>query len=264
MTNTLSDGEIQRQREITRLCIKTALLLLQHGAESTLVVQMATRLGLALGVDSVECVLITNGVMLTTLYKDNCVTTVRRNQDKGINMHVITEVSHIVITAEHKIFDIYQVRQNLERVKAKKYNRYLVMFMVGLSCACFSHLAGGDWAIFGITFVASSIAMFIRQELVKYHYNHIIVFAITAFVGSIISGLALKYQIGNIPEIALASSVLLLVPGFPLINALADILKGYINMGIGRWALATVLTFGACIGIVFALNVLQIHGWGGN
>ncbi|MDP8079071.1 threonine/serine ThrE exporter family protein [Phocoenobacter skyensis] len=262
MEKILSEGEIQRQREITRLCIKTALLLLQHGAESTLVVQMATRLGVALGVDSVECALTTNAIMLTTLYNENCITTVRRNVDRGINMHVVTEVQHIVITAEHKIFDIYQVRRNLERVKPFKYNRYLVVVMVGLSCACFSHLAGGDWAIFGITFIASSIAMFVRQQLAMRHYNPFIVFALTAFIGSMISGLALQYQIGNTPEIALASSVLLLVPGFPLINALADILKGYINMGIGRWSLATVLTFGACIGIVFALNVLHISGWG--
>ncbi len=47
----------------------------------------------------------------------------------------------------------------------------------------------------------------------------------------IVQGMSLKYSLGNDPHIALASSVLLLVPGFPLINSLADILKGYVNMG---------------------------------
>lgn len=75
--------------------------------------------------------------------------------------------------------------------------------------------------------------------------------------------MSLKYSLGNDPHIALASSVLLLVPGFPLINSLADILKGYVNMGIGRWTIATVLTFGACLGIVFALNLLNIVSWVG-
>ena len=40
--------DADKQREITRLCIQTALLLLQHGVESTVVVQMASRLGVAL------------------------------------------------------------------------------------------------------------------------------------------------------------------------------------------------------------------------
>ena len=52
------------------------------------------------------------------------------------------------------------------------------------------------------------------------------------------------------------------MPGFPLINSLADILKGYVNMGLGRWTIATILTFGACLGIVFALSVLHITTWG--
>ena len=42
------------QRAVTRICVETALLLLQHGAESAVVVQMAQRLGVALGIESVR------------------------------------------------------------------------------------------------------------------------------------------------------------------------------------------------------------------
>lgn len=253
---------IEHQREVTRLCIKVALLLLQHGAESAIVVQMTHRLGLALGMDSVEYALTPNAIILTTLYHNQCITTVRKNTDQGINMHIITEVQRIIITAEHRIYDIHQVRKKLEQITPFKYNRSLVIFMIGLSCACFAHLSGGDATISAITFIAASIAMFIRQSLAHRHYNPLIVFSITAFIASIIAGTALKYNLGNDPQIALASSVLLLVPGFPLINSLADILKGHVNMGIGRWTIATTLTFGACLGIVFALAVLNIPFWG--
>ena len=254
--------DADKQREITRLCIQTALLLLQHGVESTVVVQMASRLGVALGVDSVECALTPNAVILSTLSNNHCITTTRKNTDKGINMQVVTEVQHIVIAAEHHIYDLRHVREKLDRIKPLKYNRYLVVVMVGLSCACFSHLAGGDWTIFGITFIASALAMYIRQIISARHFNPLIVFAVTAFVASLVAGSALKYELGNDPQIALASSVLLLVPGFPLVNSLADILKGHINMGIARWVIATVLTFGSCICIVFALSLLNITGWG--
>lgn len=254
--------DADKQREITRLCIQTALLLLQHGVESTVVVQMASRLGVALGVDSVECALTPNAVILSTLSNNHCITTTRKNTDKGINMQVVTEVQHIVIAAEHHIYDLRHVREKLDRIKPLKYNRYLVVVIVGLSCACFSHLAGGDWTIFGITFIASALAMYIRQIISARHFNPLIVFAVTAFVASLVAGSALKYELGNDPQIALASSVLLLVPGFPLVNSLADILKGHINMGIARWVIATVLTFGSCIGIVFALSLLNITGWG--
>ncbi|AWX13842.1 hypothetical protein CEP49_04360 [Mergibacter septicus] len=251
-----------QQQEITRLCAKTALLLLQYGAESTLIDQITYRLGIALGMDSVECALTPNAIVLTTRYQSHCITTTRKNNDKGINMHIVTEVQRIVIAAEHHIYDIYQVQKHLNNIKPFKYNRWLVVFMVGLSCASFSHLAGGDGVIALITFIASAFSMFIRQELINKHFNPMISFAVTAFVASCIAGLSLRYNLGNDPQIALASSVLLLVPGFPLINALSDILKGHINMGISRWTIATILTLGACIGIVFALTLLQISDWG--
>lgn len=250
------------QRDVTRVCVQTALLLLQHGAESAVVVQMTQRLGVALGVESVECALTANAVVITTLSNQHCITTARKNTDKGINMQMVTEVQRIVIAVEHKLYNLELAQKKLDKLDPLKYHRALVVFMIGLSCASFAHLSGGDWLICLITFFASAVAMFVRQELSKYHYNPIIVFAITAFVASLISGISLKYQWGNDPQIALASSVLLLVPGFPLINSLADILKGYVNMGLGRWTIATVLTFGACLGIVLALSVLHITTWG--
>lgn len=254
--------EQEYQRRITRVCVQAALLLLQHGAESAVVVQMAQRLGVALGVESVECALTANAVILTTLSSQHCLTTTRKNSDKGINMQVVTDVQRIVIAVEHQLYDLSMVEQKLEKLKPLKYHRALVVGMIGLSCAAFAHLSGGDVIICLVTFFAAAIAMFVRQTLSKRHYNPLIVFSITAFVASLISGLSLKYQWGNDPQIALASSVLLLVPGFPLINSLADILKGYVNMGIGRWVIATILTFGACLGIVFALSVLHITTWG--
>ena len=250
------------QREVTRVCVETALLLLQHGVESAVVVQMTQRLGVALGVASVECALTANAVILTTLTNGHCITTTRKSADKGINMQMVTDVQRIIISAEHGIYDLHLVKKKLDHLKPLKYNRYFVVLMVGVSCASFAHLSGGDALISLITFLASSVAMYVRQELSKRHYNPMIVFCITAFVASLIAGMSLKYQIGNDPQIALASSALLLVPGFPLINSLADILKGYVNMGISRWAVATILTFGACLGIVFALSVLNITTWG--
>lgn len=254
--------EQEHQRAVTRACVQVALLLLQHGAESTVVVQMAQRLGVALGVESVECALTANAIVLTTLSDEHCITTTRKNSDKGINMQMVTDVQRIVIAVEHKLYDLEMAQQKLNRLKPLKYPPILVVGMIGLSCASFAHLSGGDWVICVITFFASAVGMFVRQALSKRHYNPLIVFAMTSFVVSLISGLSLKYQWGNDPQVALASSVLLLVPGFPLINSLADILKGYINMGIGRWTVATILTFGACLGIVFALSMMNISSWG--
>ena len=251
------------QHEVTRLCVLSALLLLQYGAESNLVVGVSTRLGYALGAARVECTLTANSIVLTTVFDGYCITTARRNVDRGVNMTVVSGVQRIMLAAEEGKLDRVGVHEALERVQqqTRVYHPWLVLLLVAVSCACFARLSGGSWAVCALTFAASVCGMRVRQWLGGLHFNAMLVFMATAFVTSLVAGLGLRVQMGNDAHIAMASAVLMLVPGFPLINSLSDVLKGFMNMGIGRWALATVLTLGSSLGIVMALAVLGIDSW---
>lgn len=114
-------AEISMQRATTRLCIQCGLFLLQHGAESALVEELSTRLGLALGMDSVESAISSNAIVLTTIKDGQCLTSTRKNHDRGINMHVVTEVQHIVILAEHKLLDLKEIENG-----STKLNPYVI------------------------------------------------------------------------------------------------------------------------------------------
>lgn len=236
--------------------------LLQHGAESALVDELSTRLGLALGMDSVESAISSNAIVLTTIKDGQCLTSTRKNQDRGINMHVVTEVQHIVILAEHNLLDIKGVEKRFSQLRPLRYPRWLVSLMVGLSCACFCKLNNGGWDGAVITFFASMVAMYIRQMLAHRHLHPQINFCVTAFVATTISGLLLRLPtFSHTPTIAMAASVLLLVPGFPLINSVADMFKGHINTGLARWAIASLLTLATCVGVVMSMTLWGLRGW---
>ncbi|WP_162870502.1 threonine/serine exporter family protein, partial [Klebsiella aerogenes] len=94
---------------------------------------LSTRLGLALGMDSVESSISANAVVLTTLSHGACLTTTRKNVDRGINMQVVTEVQHIVILAEHKLLDYRDVEKRFAQIRPLRYPRWLLVIMVGLS-----------------------------------------------------------------------------------------------------------------------------------
>ena len=261
MTRSRQSLSEQDQRKISRLVAQAGQMLLQHGAESTLVADISRRIGVACGADNVETSLSASSLVITTVVQEHCMTTTRRCPDRGINMRVITEIQRVCIMTEKGLFDVSSAHEKLKNISLARYNRWLVVFMIGLSCACFSSLAGGDWPVFMITFLASSVGMIIRQEIAHRHFNPLLNFGITAFVTTLISGQAIVFQVGEQPFLAMASSVLMLVPGFPLINAIADMIKGYINMGIARWTMASLLTLATSIGIVGAMNALGVWGW---
>lgn len=250
------------QRDITRLCIECGLLLLQHGAESMLIEELSTRLGLTLGVDEVDCSISANALVLSTIVDGYCLTSTRKNEDRGINMSVVTDVQHIVILAEHGVLDRRDVQRRFDRIQQFNYPRWLVVLMVGLSCACFCKLNGGGWDGAVVTFLAGSIAMYIRQVLTSHRMNPLINFGITAFVATTTSGLILKLPyFATTSTISMAASVLLLVPGFPLVNAVADMFKGHVNTGLARWAIASLLTLATCIGITMAMSIWNLRDW---
>lgn len=250
-----------KQRAVSRLIAQAGQMLLAHGAESTLVGDLMRRFGRASGMDEVEISLSSSSLVVTTLYQQHCITTTRSCPDRGINMRAVTQIQRICIMLERGVIDYEMAQRKLNAISPERYNRWLVVGMIGLSCAAFSRLAGGDWTVFMMTFFASSGGMIVRQEIGHRHFNPLMNFAVTAFVTTVISAQAVIYELGNAPSIVMASSVLMLVPGFPLINAVADMLKGYTNMGIARFVMASLLTLATCLGIVAAMSVVGVRGW---
>lgn len=234
---------------------------MQYGAESTVVNELTGRLGRALGMDSVECALSFNAITLTTVKDGRCVTTARGTVHQGINVAVLVQVSQIVLNAENNNkYGAAEVASALSTLDITPYHPLLVVLFVGLSCALFAYLHSYNFLVALVTFVAASLAMATRLLLSRAHFNAFISAIICAFLATLI-GVNIKMR-GGEADVAIASSVLLLVPSFPIINALSDILKGYINMGVGRFVWASMISLSACVGIVGALVLFGIKTWG--
>jgi len=243
---------------------------MQYGAESAVVVDLSKRLGLALGMNSVECSLNFNAITLTTIRDERCITTTRDTINQSINVNVLVQIQKIVNKTEATVSDDKLNHELTDRTtlafdeldNKSVYPTWLVGVFVGASCAAFAYLNGGSWSITAVTFIAGMVAMFTRIYLSKQHFNPFITVIVTAFIASLIGATTYYFDIGNNADIAVASSVLLLVPSFPLINSFSDILKGYVNIGIGRAVFTYMLTLSACVGIVMALVLLRIQHWG--
>lgn len=264
-----------KQRETTRLCAEAGLLLMQYGAESTLAETVTKRIGAALGVPA-EVAITANALTITTLCESHCITTVRRIHDRGINMSVTTEVQRAMLDLEAGAIDAEGCRQRLGAIKPFHYPKALVVVAIGASCACFGALAmitagvSPDLPTCALIFVASAAGMVARQILAAYHFRPLVSFFVSAFVATSIAGLGVKcpgwgalegQQLISRPKEAMAASVLLLVPGFPLINAISDMVKGHINVGISRLTMAVLLAGATCAGIVLSMSLINVWSW---
>ena len=249
------------QRDITNLCLTTGLLLLQHGAESALVDSVTSRLGAALGAETTEVAILSNALSVTTVHHGHAVTVIRRSVDRGINMHLVTEAQRAMLDVESKALDREAFRRRIQAIAPWRYPRWLVALAIGVSCACFARLGKADATACGVTFVASTAAMGTRQIFASLHFSPLVSFFISAFVATSLASQGLIYQWGGTPKVAMASCVLLLVPGFPMINSVSDMVKGHYHSGVGRAVMATLLGGATAGGIILAMIVWRVWGW---
>ena len=243
--------------EIADFIARYLSYMLGAGVHTSRVVRNSKRLGEALGVQ----------VSIHTSQKTATLTVSRediRTHDTRvvdipafpISFEWNADLSALSWAAADRKMTLEEVRAKFDSLVAKpKMNPVFVLFMASLANASFCRLFGGDiWAML-ITFTATMIGFFTRQHLMRKKVNHYIVFTVSSFVASLCASTALALGIGT-AEIALATSVLYLVPGVPLINGIIDITDGHIQIGISRLVNAFMLI--VCIAIGMSITLMMV------
>ena len=241
--------------DIIDLCLWSGQMLLQYGANSFRVEESVHRFGTGLGCDWLDTIVRTESITVTASSGGEFRTKTRRVVGLGVNMARMTAINTLSREIERGEIDRFEARQQLEQINAAagNYNRWVIVIMVGVACGAFSQLFGGDWRIFLITTLAASVAMFVRQEMHKRQFNPFIITTVCAAVAGLIASTSALTHFGTAPEAAMTASVLLLVPGVPLINATHDFLRGYMSNGITRGALGLIISMCIALGLLFAI-----------
>lgn len=241
--------------DIIDLCLWAGQMLLQHGANSLRVEESVHRLGTGLGCDWLDIVVRTESLTITVTSGEDFRTKTRRVVRLGIDMARITALNDLSRRVAEGRLDRFQTRTVLTQIDQQRgmYNRWLVVGMVGLACAAFSRLFGGDWPVFGVTFVAAAVAMFIRQELMRRQLNPFLMVTACAFVAGLIASSAAWLRLSQHPQIAMSAAVLLLAPGVPLINAAHDLIRGYMSNGVTRGVTGLLISLAIAVGLLLAI-----------
>ncbi len=251
-------------RDVIEISLTVGQVLLQSGAQSRRVEQTVHALGTALGANWLDIMVVPEGLTVTTSSGEEFRTRVRRVTHVGVNLSRVAEIQDLCVRIHAEQLDRFAFRKELEAImgRAPVYSRFTVAVLVGLACAAFSQLFGGDWPSFFVSLVSASVAMLVRQWLTRRHFNPLLCVIATAFVAELIAGCSAHFGLLPHPVPALAASVLLLVPGVPLINASRDILRGYLVSGTARGISGLVTSLCIAIGLMLALQISGLRGLG--
>ncbi len=152
-----------------------------------------------------------------------------------------------------------EARRRLNAIlSGPRYHPACVRLMVACANAAFCRLFEGDATAMALVFAATLAGFYLRQLLLRWRVDGKIVFFCCAFGASLLAAPGVLFHWGATPQTGLAASVLFLIPGIPLINAMLDIMDGHVLMGFSRAVQAGILIVCIALGLALTMALLGV------
>lgn len=248
--------------EVGDLLSDVAAVLMTSGAHTMRIIQNTQRMASTFGYH-MELSVFQMSIMMS-LHNINepneRITLVKKTNPLLINFTIVSDLSELSWRTYDEHLSIDDVKTAYQQiVENKRMSRWLVLVLASLANAAFCGIFHGDALSILMVFLATLAGFYVRQEMIHKQVNHLIVFACSAFVASLGAGLTYIFDIGQTHDVALASSVLYLIPGVPLINSILDIIQGHILTGISRLVNAISLIVCIALGLYCSMLILGLE-----
>ncbi len=133
-------------------------------------------------------------------------------------------------------------------------NGWILLLLVAIANASFCRLFGGDIVAMSIVALATAAGYRMKQILLSHKVDSWVMVMICSLISSVIGASCEVFDLGTTPHIALATSVLYLVPGIPFLNSFSDMIYRHYICALSRFIDAAVLT--ACLSIGLCAGML--------
>ncbi len=259
------------------LLLQTGALLLGSGANSTRIERAifdAAKI-LKLPADHVHLHLNLRTIMISLDDEGRQVTKFRKVKALGVNMFIISGMQRALERMVAAGAPVSELESELKRVGklGQAYPEWLILLAVGAADGGFCTVLGGSVSAILFAVLGTMAGLFVRRRLHHAGFNLYFTVMIAAITACLVASLnilchapvlgafnaaGLNLAADTAPTLAVAASVLFLIPGVPLINTVDDLLDGYTMMGIGRATIAMLIVLSIACGVIVTLNLLNI------
>lgn len=240
-------------RETTLFLSEYAVQLFGSGCTCVRLEKNMKRIAASVGMN-VEFSILPRHIHITVTRGAEDCTSVVAIREMPISFARITDLSRLSWQMADGKIGFFEARAVLPRVcNCSCVSPWTLTFLVSLANASFCRLFSGDvWAM-AVVFVATFIGYMLNRALLSRHIDMRLTVLACSFVSSVTACAGGITGLGLTPEIAVATSVLYLVPGIPFINSFCDLIDRHYICAYGRAMHAIVLvcclSFGLCAGM---------------
>lgn len=240
-------------KKVLDLSMEAGRILLDAGAEIFRVEETIQRMAMAFGIEKCSSFVLSTGIFLTAENGSGEIyASVKHIPIQGTKLYRIAAVNQLSREIAEGKYTLEEAEKRLEEIKKMPGKRNITkVFASGAGSAGFCYLLGGRSLDLLAAFLTGLFlyAVLLALEKREKQTSKIVVNIMGGFLVSLCSVIFYRIGIGDRPGMVLVGSIMPLVPGVSLVNAVRDFAEGnYIGGGV-RFLDALVVALGIAMGV---------------
>ncbi|MCA1032432.1 threonine/serine exporter family protein [Bacillus timonensis] len=253
--------EIQKNvptSQIMEVCLLAGKIMLQSGGETYRVEDTMMRIAAAFGIESSHSFVTPTGIIFSIEGPDPTKTKLIRISERTTDLKKVTLVNSIsrsISANEMSLGEAYKELKEIETANLM-YPVVLQVVAAALTSACFLIMFQGGWYDFIPALVAGGVGYWFSIFLHRVIPLKFFAEFSASFVIGLIALLFVTTGIGTDLDKIIIGSVMPLVPGLLITNAVRDLIAGHLVAGLSKGAEAFLTAFAIGSGIAAVISFL--------
>jgi uncharacterized membrane protein YjjP (DUF1212 family) len=252
------DNEKTLTYEIMDVCLLAGKIMLQSGGETYRVEDTMMRIAAAFGIENSHSYVTPTGIIFSAEGAEPTKTKLIRISSRSTDLKkvaMVNSISRQITNGEINLEGALTLLKELEELNVT------FPFMIQVAAAtiasgCFMIMFKGEW----IDFIPSMVTGGLGYFGFLYFHRYIPIKFFSEFLASFIIGflalILVKIGVGSQLDKIIIGSVMTLVPGLLVTNAVRDLMAGHLVSGLSKGAEALLTAFAIGSGVAVVLSFL--------
>ncbi|AGK52199.1 threonine/serine exporter family protein [Bacillus sp. 1NLA3E] len=252
------ENQINQTYEIMEICLLAGKIMLQSGAETYRVEDTMMRIAKSFGVEETHSYVTPTGIIFSAEGKEPTKTRLIRIIDRTTDLEKVTLVNAVSRRISSGDVDIQEAVRLLKNIEASElsFSQGARILAAAVASGCFTIMFQGGWTDFLPSMISGglgylSVVAFHKLVPIKFFAEFL-----ASFIIGLVAFLFIKTGIGNELDKIIIGSVMPLVPGLLITNAVRDLMAGHLVSGLSKGAEAVLTAFAIGSGIAVVLSFM--------
>jgi uncharacterized membrane protein YjjP (DUF1212 family) len=252
------EKEKEHTYDIMEVCLLAGKIMLQSGGETYRVEDTMMRIAAAFGIDKTHSYVTPTGIIFSAEGAEPTKTKLIRILTRSTDLKkvaMVNSISRKISSGEVSLQEALNLLKELEALN-ETFPFMVQVAAASLASGCFMIMFNGEWFDFIPAMITGGLGYF--GFLYFHRFVPIKFFSefLAAFIIGLLSLLFVKVGIGHQLDKIIIGSVMTLVPGLLVTNAVRDLMAGHLVSGLSKGAEALLTAFAIGSGIAIVLSFL--------